>query len=155
MIIKTIYNMQIMKPLISELIDVKKMPLRYIAKNQVRKSTAILLEIAKIIAGVSNEPNDIDKLRALSEELYQIVPFLKSNAMYFQVWHNEKIPLEPLISNLALVKEKLDVVETLESIRMAVKIAKVSIEPVVMSLRNLFRLQKSMKKTALKTAIWN
>lgn len=143
--------MQIMKPLISELIDVKKMPLRYIAKNQVRKSTAILLEIAKIIAGVSNEPNDMDKLRALSEELYQIVPFLKSNAYIFML--NKQIPLEPLISNLALVKEKLDVVETLESIRMAVKIAKVSIEPVVMSLRNLFRLQKSMKKTALKTAI--
>ena len=67
-----------------ELIEVKKMPLRYILKNSIRKATEILLEIARIVCFDGND-EETEQLGPLSDKLYSEIPFIDSNNLSFEI----------------------------------------------------------------------
>lgn len=71
--------MGIMKPLMTELVEYKKMPLKSILKSNLRKATETLLEISKTLC---IEGCDQYKLRALSDKLYSEIPFIDSKAPF-------------------------------------------------------------------------
>jgi poly [ADP-ribose] polymerase len=108
-LIQLICNVQMMKDQMTEVgYDIKKMPLGSLSKEQIKKGYSVLKQISEILD--SGKSNHHTALRDLSSEFYTLIP------------HVFGMSVPPVIRDKVMLKQKLEMCESLAEIDVAVKL---------------------------------
>lgn len=92
--------------LVSFDIDIKKMPLGKVSKNQIQKGYEVLEEIETVLKSPKKKK---DELASLCNRFYTIIP------------HDFGFKLPPMIDDLEALQKKMDLLEVLGDIEVAQK----------------------------------
>ena len=113
-LLSMMFDMDAMKRALVEMeVDITKMPLGQISKNQIRHAYTVLGEILEILQSSSNNGTKAhSKTVSLTNKFYTFIP------------HNFGMSSPPLLNSETMVKEKLQMLETMLEVEIATDLIK-------------------------------
>jgi len=111
--VKTIFDQKMMQQtLVSMKVDIKKMPLGKIKKSQIRDGYKVLTEIQNLIESKEEKDKMKIRLKDCANRFYTLIP------------HDFGRGEQPLIDDIEIVKQKMQILDTLTDLEIASNLMK-------------------------------